>query len=316
MKRRLTGLALAALTAAIIAVTAAPAAAVAPFPEGDTFYAVPCHDELTLKLVDPSDGSWVDVGSQTAIGTVECGYQPAFNPVTKESYFVGGNTDNGEWPLVKIDVVTGVYTVVHEIWDGTSNLDFTPFTTNFPGNMFITNAGIAYFIGGEKLYPLDLQTGIVGPQIGADLVVSGDIYATACSMVEATCYILTENGELYEIDPSTGTVGASLGLLPVGGNYSLQVASDGTLWSSSANGHVASFSAADPAGSYEQGGETVPYSGAYLITNGLPVAVAAPVAADALAASGTDSAAAAVAAGLVLALGGILLAARRRAALR
>ncbi len=148
---------------------------------------------------------------------------------------------------------------------------------------------------------------MIGSQIGADLVVVGDIYATACSPVDASCYILTETGSFYSLEPATGAV-ALLGAVPSGGNYSLQVASDGTLWSSSNGGRVSSFSAADPAGTFSQGAETPEYSGAYLIT----APFAAPAAAPALAASGDDGAAIALAAGAMFALGSILIAGSRR----
>ncbi len=123
MKRRLSALAVSAVSLAIVLASAAPASAVAPLPDGDTLYAIPCHSDLTLKLVNPDDSTWVDVGSQPVIGTVECAYQPAYNPATGQSFYLGGNTDSGEWPLLRVDTTTGVSTVVHEIWDGTTNLN-------------------------------------------------------------------------------------------------------------------------------------------------------------------------------------------------
>lgn len=306
MKRRSTALAFALLTSSLVLGSASAASAVAPFPVDDTFYAIPCNSgDLGLKLVNPVDSTWVAVGTQTAVGTVECAYQPAFNPASGESYFIGGNTPSDEWPLVRIDTATGDYTIVHEIWDGTTNLPIIYAVSNYPGNMLITNTGDAYFIGGTKLYALNLDTAVIGAQIGADLVVAGDIYATACSPVAAVCYILTEIGNLYTIDPATGTVGPLLGAVPVGGNYSLQVASDGTLWSSSGNGVLSSFSATDPAGSFVAGSATPDYSGAYLITQSR--AAAAPV----LAATGIDSALPVLGAGMLLVLGGILAVASR-----
>ena len=311
MKQLLSALALAVLTASIVLTSAGAAQAVAVFPPTDTFYAIPCSaGDVGLKRVNPADSTWVPVGSQTAVGDVECAYQPAFNPATGKSYYLGGNTPSGEWPLVQVDTTTGNSTIVHEIWDGTTNLNFSSVPSNFPGSMFITNTGAAYLVAGTKLYPLDLDTAVIGPQIGTDLVVGGDIYATACSPVAAVCYILTELGSLYTIEPTTGAV-AGLGILPTIRNYSLQVASDGTLWSSSRGGHVASFSAADPNGTYDDGPVTPLYSGAYLIT----YAAATPVVAPSLADSGVESAAPAIAASALLALGGILvvMARRRRA---
>lgn len=308
MKRLLSGSAIALLTSSILLASASSAAAVASLPADDTFFAIPCNDpDLGLKLLNPVDSSWVAVGTQTTVGTVGCAYQPAFDPTTDQSYFIGGNTPSDDWPLVQVDTATGNYTIVHEIWDGTTNLPSTG--ANYPGNMLITNGGAAYFIGGTKLYPLNLATAVIGAQIGADLVVAGDIYATACSPVAAVCYILTEVGNLYTLDPATGIVSASLGAIPVGGNYSLQVASDGTLWSSSNAGHVASFLAADPAGTYEEGALTPIYSGAYLIAT----TAIAPAAADpGLAATGTDDVLPALAAVAMLALGGVLAASSRR----
>jgi len=315
VKRLTSALALALLTASIVLTSAGAAQAVAAFPPTDTFYAIPCNaDDVGLKRVNPADSTWVSVGSQTTVGTVDCGYQPASNPARGASYFLGGNTENGEWPLVQIDTATGNYTVVHEIWDGTTNLNFFSDPANFPGSMFITNTGTAYLVAGTKLYPLNLDTAVIGPQIGSDLVVGGDIYATACSPVSAVCYILTELGSLYTIEPTTGVV-SWLGILPTIRNYSLQVASDGTLWSSSRSGHIASFSAADPEGTYDDGPETPLYSGAYLITYAAAAPVAAPVTAPSLANSGVESAAPAIAASVLLAVGGILvvMARRRRA---
>lgn len=318
MQRRSSALFVSALSALLVLGAAAPATAVAPLPSGDEFYAIPCNTgDLGLKRVNTVDSTWVQVGTQTTVSDVGCAYQAAFNPVTKQSYFIGGNTVSEDWPLVQIDVTTGDYTVIHEIWDGATNLSFPLFGANFPGNMFITSAGAAYFIGGTKLYPLDLATGIIGAQIGADLVVSGDIYATACAMSAPTCYILTEIGQLYTIDPTTGVVSGALGALPVSGSYTLQVASDGTLWTNT-GGTVSSFLASDPAGTFEIGASTPLYSGSYLITDGLaaPAAVVPP-AGPTLAAAGTDSAVPAIGAAVLAALGGILVFwSRRRAAAR
>lgn len=318
MNRRLSVVAALAIAAPLALVVAAPASA-ATLPPTDTLYAIPCNSaDLGLYELSTTDASWVNVIPNQVITTSECAYQPAFNPATGASYFLAGNTADGTWPLVRIDIATGNYTVIHEIWDGTTNVGLNFGADNFPGNLLITNGGAAYFLGNKNLYPLDLASGIIGAQIGPDLATTNDIYGAACSPVNTICYVLDEVGAFYALDVATGTLGPLLGTIPAVGNYSLQVASDGTLWASTGGGVLASFSAADPAGSYEAIGQTPLYSGAYLITGAFTApAVLPPAATPALAATGTDSAAPVLGGFAVLAAGALLvLVARRRAVSR
>ncbi len=233
-------------------------------PQGNQLYAIPCHvTDPILELVNTADSTWTDVGVSHNIADSECAYQPAFNPVTQKSYFLAGNNngDNGDWPLVEVSTVDGSMVNI-----GTINSGGT-FATSFPGNIIITNSGVAYFIGGNVLYPLNLANASLGAPVNVGELTPGqDIYAAACSPVAAECYVLDENGGVYALDVTTGTVGSLLGTLPVLSNYSLQVDSTGILWSSSNGGALASFDPADPAGTYVEGNRFPLYSGALLLT--------------------------------------------------
>lgn len=260
-------------------------------PAGDTLYAFPCHHNLgepSLELVNTADSTWTTVGTAHDISNTECAYQPAFNPVTGRSYFLGGNTEPNFWPLVEVLTHDGTMRVVHNIQTSAGDLDFND-ESSFPGNLLITNSGHGFFIGGKTLYPLDLNNGKLGAAINPTpwATLHGNVFSTACSPVQAKCYVLTDLGDLYELNVAAGTVSASLGNLGFWANYSLQVDSGGTLWASSYSGYLASFEASDPAGTYIQGRGFPHYSGALLITSG-EVANSFTTAKPALANTGTN----------------------------
>jgi hypothetical protein len=129
---------------------------------------------------------------------------------------------------------------------------------------------VSYFISGGILYPLNLADASLGSPINASNMYPADqIYAAGCSPVSATCYVLSEKGDFFELDVTSGTLQSLGSLENVGeteGNYSLQVDSSGTLWASS-NRALASFQATDPVGTYFQGPEFPQYSGALLLTS-------------------------------------------------
>ncbi len=279
-------------------------------PTGDTLYAFPCHHDLgepTLELVNTADSTWTTIGVGHEISDTECAYQPAFNPVTGRSYFLGGNTVSNFWPLVEVLTGDGTMRIVHNIQSSTGNVNFDD-GDNFPGNLLINNLGHAFFIGGKTIYPLDLSNGKLGTRINATpwATLHGMVFATACSPVEAKCYILTDQGDLYELNVSEGTVSASLGNVGFWSNYSLQVDSAGTLWASSYSGMLASFQAYDPHGTYIQGAGFPHYSGALLITSG-HVASSFKAASPVLANTGSNTFAVLSLALALTAFGGLLL---------
>ena len=241
-------------------------------PAIDKLYAFPCHHDLgapALELVNTVDSTWTTIGTAHGISDTECAYQPAFNPVSGRSYFLGGNTESNIWPLVEVLTGDGTMRSVNNIHTSTGDLDFSD-ESNFPGNLLITNLGKAFFIGGRTIYPLDLNTGALGEPINTTPwgTLHGTVFSAACSPINSTCYMLTDRGDLYALNASLGTVGSSLGNVGNWSNYSLQIDSAGVLWASSNGGRLASFQASDPAGTYIEGAEFPHYSGALLITSG------------------------------------------------
>lgn len=236
-------------------------------PANNLLYAIPCHiEEPILELVNTTDSSFTDVGVSHNIDDSECAYQPAFNPLSGKSYFLAGNFPDevDRWVLVEVSTSDGSMVKIGTVNSGgTENNDG-------PGNLIITNAGVSYFISGGILYPLNLTDASLGSPINAsDMYPADPIYAAACSPVSTTCYVLSELGDFFELDVTSGTLQSLGSLENVGeteGNYSLQVDSSGTLWASS-NRALASFQATDPVGTYFQGPEFPQYSGALLLTS-------------------------------------------------
>jgi hypothetical protein len=235
-------------------------------PANDLLYAIPCQSaDPILELVNPIDSTFTGVGVSHNIDGSECAYQPAFNPTTGKSYFLAGNFPDEveKWVLVEVSTSDGSMVKIGTVNSGgTDNNDG-------PGNLIITNAGVSYFISGGILYPLNLTDASLGSPINPnDMYPANPIYAAACSPVSETCYVLSEDGDFFELDVANGTLQSLGSLENVGeteGNYSLQVDSSGTLWASS-NRALSSFEATDPVGTYFQGPEFPKYSGALLVT--------------------------------------------------
>jgi LPXTG-motif cell wall-anchored protein len=258
--------AVAVVAAILITSGVAPAQAVSAahpvLPTTDSLYAIPCGGpDPILESLNTVDSSFTEVGVSHEIDGSKCAYQPAFNPVTGKSYFLAGNLPGGIWVLVEVSTSDGAMVGI-----GTINSGGTDNVAN-PGSLIITNDGVSYFIGGGILYPLNLTDASLGSPLNvSDMNPDDDIYGAACSPVAAKCYVLTEGGDLFELDVANGTLEPS-GSLNNGSfaNYSLQVDSKGTLWSSS-NSALASFEASDPSGTYFQGPAFPIYSGALLLT--------------------------------------------------
>jgi LPXTG-motif cell wall-anchored protein len=235
-------------------------------PANDLLYAIPCHSEdPILELVNTIDSTFTSVGVSHNIDGSRCAYQPAFNPITGKSYFLAGNFPDEiqRWILVEVSTSDGFMSKIGTVnFGGTENNDG-------PGNLIITNEGASYFISGGILYPLSLTDASLGSPINvSDMYPADPIYAAGCSPVAATCYVLSEDGDFFELDVTNGTLESLGSLENVGvteGNYSLQVDSSGTLWASS-NRALSSFEASDPVGTYFQGPEFPQYSGALLLT--------------------------------------------------
>lgn len=249
-------------------------------PTGDHLYAIPCNDQPgdpILKLVDVSDSSWTSIGTSHAFGDSGCAYQPAYNPVTKKSYFLAGNTESGIWPLVEVDTATGEMNAINNIRNASGNINIMD--NSFPGNLLVTREGVAYFIGANRLYPLNLATGRIGSRIGSSTwgVVGGSVYAAACSPIADSCYVITDQGAIYPLNVNNGTVGPTLGSTGHPGNYSMQVDSAGIIWASVENASVTTFVPSDPAGTLILGSQLPRYSGAFLLTTDVNTFVAPPV---------------------------------------
>ena len=166
----------------------------------------------------------------TAIGVGEadsstCAGQPAYNPATGASYYLRWVA--GPFELGRIDVVTGVSTVVGALYvDGGD-----PPTVDVD-SIAIGADGSAYAIQGFNLFRLNLTTAEL-TFIG---IMSDDkIYAFAFNAVTGKFYALTSDFELYEVSVTDATL-TPLGSLTFAsdpfatGTYSLQFDEAGMAW--------------------------------------------------------------------------------------
>ena len=245
---------------------ASPALALATqrsLPAEDHLYALPCNysESPILRSVETIDSSWTNVGTNHPFDNVLCAEGPAYDPITHDSYFIG-NSDGDWFDLIRVSTTDGTMTKVGE----------------FPGSfwhpsLLITNTGDAYVRSDTTLWPLDLSDASRGDMIGepTQTVGGGHIFAAACSPVATTCYVIghdndENNSVIAAYDVSTGTVGAPLGTLPVSFTLSIQVDSQGIIWASANNGHLASFDPADPAHTYIEGPLFMSMTRALLLT--------------------------------------------------
>ena len=293
-------------------ISSASATSLPILPTTDSLFALNCHGTPSspgLFSVDVSNGHFTQLGTNHDFSGSECAYQPAFNPTTGKSYFLAGNTESGFWGLVSVSTTTGEMTLIHNVRNSSGDFMFQS-DGNFPGEVIITKAGVAYLIAFRTIYPLNLKTAMIGAAINSAPFNSGmsDVYSAACSPTSDACYVLTEHGELFPINLSQGTLGASLGTIPSTGNYSMQIDSNDRFWVSTFGSSISSFLASGPAMSFIQGPFMAAQSGAILITTpitGTPETDPVP----ALANTGANSNTLLLTAfgGLLLALAGVVL---------
>jgi LPXTG-motif cell wall-anchored protein len=233
-------------------------------PAEDHLYALPCNfsESPILRSVETSDASWTNVGTNHPFDNVRCVEGPAYDPITHDSYFIG-NSDGDWFDLIRVSTTDGTMTKIGE----------------FPGSfwhpsLLITNTGVAYVMSAGNLWSLNLTDASRGDMIGAPNQRLGDgipMYAAACSPVSTTCYVIghdndDNNSVIATYDLSTGTAGPPLGTLPVSFTLSIQVDSQGIVWASANNGHLASFNPTDPANSYIEGPMFMSMTRALLLT--------------------------------------------------
>ena len=273
MKIRITVFAVAAVLAVAAGgvVVPAPAGAGAvtarTLPAGDTMFAIECNGTPgQLNSVDPATAAFTPIGSSQDIDGSGCGYGMAYNPVTGKSYVLAGGNNSNEWPIVEVDLTTGVEIEISRI-----EIDGSP-TLGYPAVMTFDALGNAYAIVDNDFYALDISTGNATLRGSVGNFV--DIYALALNPADGGCYAVSEDGELISIDRNTGA-GTLIVHLPLeGGVYSLQFDSSGFGWLNTGGGSrhaISSFDLADPQGSLvDSSADATEYSGAYLIVPPAP----------------------------------------------
>jgi hypothetical protein len=189
----------------------------------------------------------------------------AYNYVLGKSYVLAGNNSSGEWPIVEVDLTTGVETEISRI-----TINGSP-TTGFPAVMTFDASGNAYAIVNNNFYALDIATGnatLRGPVGNFD-----DIYALALNPADGGLYAVSEQGAFMSINPTSGA-GTLIAQLQMFSVYSLQFDSNGFGWLNAgvnSMGAISSFDPADPQGTLvDSSADATLYSGAYLIVLGVP----------------------------------------------
>ena len=315
MKTLPASLAIAAAALVVLASASPAAAAGSAIDPGDSMYVINCDsayaDFLLLSVVASTA-----VSTPIGVGEVEantCAGQPAYNPSTGKSYYVRWWSEDPT-ELGQIDVATGISTVIGE---------FFTISGEFPlgidvDSIAIGADGSAYAIASDTLYSLNLATAELS-EIG--LMSDTGLYAFAFNSVTGKFYAINNDGTVWEVDVTDGTL-TNLGSLSFASSsadydypYSLQFDESGRAWIEADNtlpgqAGLWSFPLSDLAATVYSGNFTDDpfYSEALLIIPGKP----------ALAATGLDASATPLIAGgaVVLALAGaaLLIVRRRRTA--
>jgi len=189
----------------------------------------------------------------------------AYNYVLGKSYVLAGNNGSGEWPIVEVDLTTGVETEISRI-----TINGSP-TTGYPAVMTFDASGNAYAIVNNNFYALDIATGnatLRGPVGSFD-----DIYALGLNPADGGLYAVSEHGAFMSINPTSGA-GTLIVDLQIYSVYSLQFDSNGFGWLNTgvnSQNVISSFDLADPQGTLvDSSDDATTYSGAYLIVLGVP----------------------------------------------
>ena len=258
--------ALAVVLGSVVVSTPAGALPARTLPAGDAMYAVSCSGPGgQLSSVDPATAAFTSIGVPQNIDSSTCAYGMAYNYVLGKSYVLAGNNSSGEWPIVEVDLTTGVETEISRI-----TINGSP-TTGFPAVMTFDASGNAYAIVNNNFYALDIATGnatLRGPVGNFD-----DIYALALNPADGGLYAVSEQGAFMSINPTSGA-GTLIAQLQMFSVYSLQFDSNGFGWLNAgvnSMGAISSFDPADPQGTLvDSSADATLYSGAYLIVLGVP----------------------------------------------
>ena len=317
--RRYTVILAAAVTLGMLALGTAPAsAAPRPLPEGDTLYALPCNyysapvgDLPTLQLldVDTTTAAATAIGTGTEIADVDCAGQGAWDASTNTAYAIAYSWGvDGDALLIKVDLATGVSTVVAPFNDTEGPTDVYSIAIDAEGNAFASYDG---------LYSLDLDTATM-TYIGGSV----SNYGLAFDPTSGVLHTLNSSGILSTVDTVSGAT-TPLGDITEGSTYSLAIDSAGVVWfgidvSLPGDGYeviIASVDSADLTSFEESGtltvGEVAPFQEALLIA---PDVVPAPAPEPVLAATGAGVDTSLLIGAAILGLVGIGLVTRRRRA--
>lgn len=318
--RRTTVILAAAATLGMLALgTSAASAAPRPLPEGDTLYALPCNyysadvaDLPTLQLldVDTTTAAATAIGTGTEIADVDCAGQGAWDATTNTAYAIAYSWGvGGDALLIKVDLATGVSTVVAPFTDAEGETDVYSIAIDAEGNAFASYDG---------LYSLDLDTAKI-------TYVGGSVsnYGLAFDPTSGVLHTLNSSGILSTVDTVSGATNPLGDITDVGSTYSLAIDSAGVVWfgidvSLPGDGYeviIASVDSADLTSFEESGtltvGEVAPFQEALLIA---PDVAPAPAPEPVLAATGSGVDTSLLIGAGILGLVGIGLVARRRRA--
>jgi hypothetical protein len=257
---------LAVVLGGVVVSTPAGAVPARTLPAGDAMYAVSCSGPGgQLSSVDPATAAFTSIGVPQNIDSSNCAYGMAYNYVLGKSYVLAGNISSGEWPIVEVDLTTGVETEISRITINGSA------TSGYPAVMAFDASGNAFTIVANNFYALDIATGnatLRGPVGNFD-----DIYALALNPADGGLYAVSEQGAFMSINPTSGA-GTLIAQLQMFSVYSLQFDSNGFGWLNAgvnSLGAISSFDPADPQGTLvDSSADATLYSGAYLIVLGVP----------------------------------------------
>jgi LPXTG-motif cell wall-anchored protein len=223
------GATLGAISLALL--TASPAAAAPrPIADHDGLFAIDCDGSepgTHLYSVDPLTAAQTLIGTGTIHNDGEdCALQPAWNAFNQTAYFIlEDNIDGPLTWLATMDLSTGVSTLINPTFEG----DDTYVRID---SMAITPAGDAYAWDGDAFFSMDLTNGHL-TFIDNSAALSGPIWSFAADPTTGILYALTEDGDLYTINPGDA-VATYVGFVDVdaadSGILSLQVDSAGILW--------------------------------------------------------------------------------------
>jgi hypothetical protein len=218
-------------------------------PRGNRMFTIPCNtapDQYHLFRVHPTTGAFTSIGGTTDIQGSTCAYGMAYNPTTRKSYFIAGNTSSDNWPLMKVNLRTGAEHFIRNIKVGGTALHQS---TDFPAVAAISNKGHAYLIAANNLYSF-----AINPKTNV-------------------FYAVGDAGEVYSINIHNGS-GTYLGTVSTLNNpvYSLQIDTAGVFWINEGGAdstfppRIGSFRLQNIAGSLVgSSGQMTYYSGAFLI---------------------------------------------------